>query len=67
MNACALGRPPSDARKIAKTLRLAPHVIAHFKADGPGWQTRINDVLEQHVGRAERRRNKALKEQAGPE
>ncbi|QMT30624.1 BrnA antitoxin family protein [Alysiella filiformis] len=31
------------------TLRLSPEVIAAFKADGKGWQTRINEVLLRHV------------------
>lgn len=35
--------------KQSITLRLSPEVIAAFKADGKGWQTRINEVLLQHV------------------
>ena len=30
-------------------LRLDPEVLAHFRATGPGWQGRINDVLARHV------------------
>ena len=39
------GRPPSDHPKQALKLRIDPDVIEHFRATGPGWQTRINDAL----------------------
>ena len=39
------GRPPSAASKLAIKLRLDPDVIEHFRATGPGWQTRINATL----------------------
>jgi uncharacterized protein (DUF4415 family) len=32
------------------TLRLDKDVIAWFKAGGEGYQTRINEVLRDHVG-----------------
>jgi uncharacterized protein (DUF4415 family) len=37
--------------KVAVTLRLDPEVVAAFKADGPGWQTRINQALKKVVAR----------------
>lgn len=46
-----LGRPPE--RGVAKeqvTLRLDPDVIERFRADGPGWQGRINGVLRKAMG-----------------
>jgi uncharacterized protein (DUF4415 family) len=44
------GRPPvGEASKVQVTLRLDPAVIAHFKARGPGWQTRINEVLAKSI------------------
>ena len=47
------GRPPAgEAAKQQVTLRLAPKVLEHFKAEGAGWQTRINAVLERHVAGA---------------
>ncbi|HEX8572791.1 MAG TPA: BrnA antitoxin family protein [Allosphingosinicella sp.] len=47
------GRPPhGDAPKQQVTLRLPREVIAHFKAGGAGWQTRIGEVLQRHVGDA---------------
>ena len=39
------GRPPSAASKLSIKLRLDPDVIEHFRATGPGWQTRINATL----------------------
>lgn len=49
-----LGRPAgsttSDRKQV--TLRLPRAVIEHFKADGPGWQTRAVAVLEREVARA---------------
>lgn len=39
------GRPKSAAPKIAIHIRLSPDVLSHFKASGPGWQTRIDQAL----------------------
>jgi uncharacterized protein (DUF4415 family) len=39
------GRPPSDNPKQALKLRIDADVVEHFRATGPGWQTRINDTL----------------------
>jgi uncharacterized protein (DUF4415 family) len=39
------GRPPSDDPKQALKLRIDADVVEHFRATGPGWQTRINDTL----------------------
>jgi uncharacterized protein (DUF4415 family) len=39
------GRPPSGHPKEAIKLRIDPDVLAHFRATGPGWQTRINGAL----------------------
>jgi uncharacterized protein (DUF4415 family) len=39
------GRPPSANPKQALKLRLDADVVEHFRATGPGWQTRINDTL----------------------
>jgi uncharacterized protein (DUF4415 family) len=40
------GRPPKENPKAQVTLRLDAHVLNHFKAAGPGWQTRINAALK---------------------
>lgn len=31
------------------TLRLDKEIIEHFKAQGKGWQTRLNDALLEHI------------------
>ena len=43
------GRPVKAAPKIRVAVRLDPDVVAHFRATGPGWQTRINDALARRV------------------
>ena len=47
------GRPPKAAedRKEKVTLRLSPDVLAHFRAQGTGWQTRIDEALRKQVRR----------------
>ena len=42
------GRKP---RKLSQTLRLDPDVLAHFKAGGRLWQSRINAVLREAMDR----------------
>ena len=44
------GRPKAAVTKVSTTIRLDPDVLAAFKADGPGWQTRINQALRKSVG-----------------
>jgi uncharacterized protein (DUF4415 family) len=43
------GRPPLDEPKISTTIRLDADILAAFRAEGSGWQTRINDVLRAHL------------------
>ena len=38
---------PSGSAKESTTIRFDRDVLDAFKAQGPGWQTRINDVLKQ--------------------
>ena len=44
------GRPRAENPKVAVSLRLDPEVVSRFKAEGPGWQTRINEALRQAAG-----------------
>ena len=44
------GRPKLEQTKQHVSLRLDPDVIDSFKADGPGWQGRINDALRKAAG-----------------
>lgn len=32
-------------------LRLDHNIVEHFRASGPGWQSRINDILAEHIKR----------------
>lgn len=40
------GRPKSDNPKVSISIRLDADVVEKFKATGPGWQTRMNNVLK---------------------
>jgi uncharacterized protein (DUF4415 family) len=48
----AIGRPKKDAPKEAVSIRLDSDVLAHFRATGRGWQSRINDALRRAAGLA---------------
>lgn len=37
--------------KTPVSLRLSPDVLEHFRADGPGWQTRIDRALREAIAR----------------
>lgn len=36
--------------KVPISIRLSPEVLAHYKATGPGWQTRIDEDLKKAAG-----------------
>ena len=38
--------PQKAPRKVPVSIRLSPEVVAHFKAGGPGWQSRIDEALK---------------------
>ena len=42
------GRQKSPTKELI-SIRLDADVTAHFRASGPGWQTRLNDTLRQAV------------------
>lgn len=46
------GRPFSQNPKLPVSIRLDPKVVEHFKSTGKGWQSRINELLVEHVKRA---------------
>src|SRR5437764_69540 len=61
------GRPKSDKRKEAISLRVDADVLDAFKSSGEGWQTRMNGILraailparkslQNHKGKSKRRR-----------
>lgn len=43
------GRPKAVTPKVSTTIRLDADILAHFKAGGPGWQTRLNEALRRAV------------------
>lgn len=43
------GRPKSENAKIALKLRIDPDVVEAYRAQGVGWQTRINDALRDYA------------------
>jgi uncharacterized protein (DUF4415 family) len=45
------GRGPNKApTKTLVSLRLSPDVLTHFKSKGPGWQSKIDEVLRKAAG-----------------
>jgi uncharacterized protein (DUF4415 family) len=48
------GRPKLANPKDQVTLRLDHDIVERFRASGAGWQSRINDALRRHLGRAPR-------------
>ncbi|HEV8030981.1 MAG TPA: BrnA antitoxin family protein [Stellaceae bacterium] len=57
-----VGRPKGSGTKELVTLRIDRDVLDRFRADGPGWQTRLNDVLRAASAPrpAKRRRGRSL-------
>jgi uncharacterized protein (DUF4415 family) len=43
------GRPKSGNSRMSISLRLPPETLARWKATGPGWQTRMAEVLTKAV------------------
>lgn len=41
------GRPAGSGRKVQVTVRFDADLIAAFKEEGDGWQTRMNDALRE--------------------
>jgi uncharacterized protein (DUF4415 family) len=49
------GRPKAAVTKTAISLRIDPDVLAAYKADGPGWQTRMVEALREGIKRRRKR------------
>ena len=43
------GRPRKKNPKVPVHIRFSPEVVAHFKATGKGWQTRMDEALKQWI------------------
>ena len=41
------GLPRKEKKKVPISIRLSEHVLEAFKRCGPGWQTRMDEALEQ--------------------
>jgi uncharacterized protein (DUF4415 family) len=52
-----LGRrgPGKKSAKVLVSLRLDPAALDAWKASGPGWQTRIGEVIAREAPKAKRR------------
>ena len=46
------GRPPLASPKVSTTVRLDADILEKFRAQGPKWQTRINDALREWLKKA---------------
>lgn len=57
------GRPKAERVKTSVTIRLDADVVERYKADGPGWQTRMNEDLREGA----RRRQVTAQLRAEPE
>jgi len=47
-------RPKAEVTKLSVTLRIDPETVDYFKAGGPGWQTRMNEVLAREARKKKR-------------
>ncbi|WP_044412708.1 BrnA antitoxin family protein [Thiomicrospira microaerophila] len=43
------GRPKAETIKQPVTIRLDAPIVDYFKSTGKGWQTRLNDALNQWI------------------
>ena len=47
LTAARLGRPPLERPKVAVKVRLDQDLLVALRAEGPGWQTRVNATLRE--------------------
>ena len=45
----ARGRPKAAIRRPMLSMRVDPDVLAHLRASGKGWQTKVNALLRRAV------------------
>ena len=41
--------PQKVPTKVPVSIRLSPEVVAAFRASGAGWQSRVDDILREHI------------------
>jgi uncharacterized protein (DUF4415 family) len=53
------------AGPVRQSVALSREVVDHFRATGPGWQARIDEVLKRHVREEEERARRRVAEAEG--
>jgi uncharacterized protein (DUF4415 family) len=43
--------PQRAPTKVPISIRLSPDVVAYFRRTGPGWQSRVDDILKKEIAR----------------
>ena len=46
------GRPKLESPKVSTTIRLDADILEKFRAQGPKWQSRINEALREWLKKA---------------
>jgi len=41
--------PQKSPRKVPVSIRLSPDVVEGFRASGAGWQSRVDEILRDHL------------------
>jgi uncharacterized protein (DUF4415 family) len=59
------GRPKSANPKQPVTMRLDAEVVGRLRASGPGWQSRVNEMLRNSMGLDQPRGKKAAAQPRG--
>lgn len=44
-----VGRPCVEVKRAVVSIRLEPGVLAHLRASGKGWQSKVNTLLREAV------------------
>lgn len=45
------GRPKLESPKELTSIRIDADILARLRESGPGWQSRINDILRDYINR----------------
>lgn len=55
------GRPKLENKKMLVSVRYSPEVVTYFRSTGEGWQSRMDGVLREYVGKQTIRRARNAK------
>ena len=50
------GRPKLENKKQLVSVRYSPEVLTYFRSTGEGWQSRMDGVLREYIGKQRNRR-----------